>query len=252
MKKDQINLERQAIQLRRQEQLFLLQAKKAAQRGDTTNARSNARLVLQARKSVEQLMMGKAQLNSVCMQMKQHAAMVKVAGVMQASTAVMQGMSAALRLPAIAATARNYAMEMDRAGLLGEMASDLIEDAMEMAGEAGDVEEEDIDAVVASVLGAAQVPAALPAGVAAQAAIPAPVPAPVPASISLAAASALPQAPVAGAPAAVRLPAPTPIMVGTGSGGGGSVSTPVPAAAGSAGGSGSPDMTDLERRLAAL
>ena len=246
MKKDQINLEREAIKLRREEQKFLLQAKKAAQRGDTVNARSNAKLVLQARKSVEQLMMGKASLNSVCMQMKQHAAMVKVAGVTQTSTGVMQSMQAALRLPSIAATARNYAMEMDRAGLLEEMASDVMTDAVEMAGEAGDVDEEDIEAVVASLVGT---PAPAPAAVAA-APTAAPItaqPAEAPPSISLAAASALPQAPVSGA-AEVRLPTPTPMAAGA-------MSTPVSAASaggGSSGLLGSPDMTELERRLAAL
>ena len=130
----------------------MLDIRKDKRRGDDVNARAHAKLVVQTRKHVDRLATTKAQLSSVCMQLKEQQATVKMAGAMQSSTQLMQSMQRMVGAPGIASTARQYAMEMQRAGLLQEMATDVIDDAMEMAGEAAEVEDDEVEAVIAGVL----------------------------------------------------------------------------------------------------
>jgi histone H3/H4 len=91
------------------------------------------------------------------MKLKEQHATAKMAGVLQASTGVMVAMQQAVHAPSIMHTSRQYAMEMQRAGLLQEMAEDVMEDATEMADDAEDVQEEDIQGVLAAILGQQQV-----------------------------------------------------------------------------------------------
>jgi len=140
-------------EMQREESKLLLDIRKDRSRGDQVNARAHAKLVVQTRKHTERLAMTKAQLSSVCMQLKEQQATVKMVGAMQTSTQLMQAMQQVVSAPSMAHTARQYAMEMQRAGLLQEMATDAIEDAVDMAGDSVDVEAEEVDAVLASVLG---------------------------------------------------------------------------------------------------
>ena len=217
----------------------MLEIRKDKARGDMATARGHARLVLRARAAVQQLATGSAQLNSVLMQLKEQRSTMRVVGAMAASTGVMQAMQGAMSLPATAAVARGFALEMHRAGLLQEMAADTLQDGLEVMEEAGEEDEDTLDAVIAGVLGPAAAPPAIVAP---------PEAAPVlAAGVTPEAAAALPSAPVHGVAAEVRLPAPSPVAAHR-------AALPVGAAAGGHGGDAAAAsvMSDLERRLQAL
>ena len=131
----------------------MLDSRKDKRRGDDVNARAHAKLVVQTRKHAERLAVTKAQLSSVCMQLKEQQATVKMAGAMRSSAQMMQAMQGIVSAPSVAQTARQYAMEMQRAGLLQEMATDVMDDALDMAGDAVEVDDDEVDAVIAGVLG---------------------------------------------------------------------------------------------------
>ena len=58
--------------------------------------------------------MTKSQLNSAILQLKQQEATLKVVGVMQQSTEMLQTMSNLVSLPHVSEVAKNMAMEMEK------------------------------------------------------------------------------------------------------------------------------------------
>jgi division protein CdvB (Snf7/Vps24/ESCRT-III family) len=227
------------------------------------NARQLARLIHTARTSIERLETSKAQLESVAMQVGEQVAMASAVEALGESASVMAGMSQLMNVPEVAATMRTLAVEMGRAGLIQETSEDLIDTAMEMAEESGEVDEDEVDAVIAGVLGVASpTPAAAAPAVAASGISLAPVASGTPTASALsaseveaeaervaaagmllpAAPSSLVEAPAHAAPAPLAPPMGAGGVSMGGGGGGGS----------GGGGGGGGGLSDLESRLAAL
>lgn len=250
--KEQFKLQAEATKMKREADQFLAAARRAARRGDMADARANAKLVVEARKTQDRLLAGRAQLNSVCMQMKGQAALVKVAGAMRVGSQVMESLQRAMSMPAIARTAREFAMEMDKAGLLQEMATDVMDDAMDMAGEAGDISDSEVDEVVASLTGAA-LPSQAVGQVAEASPVAQPAGLPQPAGLTVSEVAALPSAPSTAAATSTAEASPrTAMAMGDGLPSLSAVSQEGAPAAAGAGGEASPTERSLEARLAAL
>lgn len=77
------------------------------------------------------------------------AGTAKAAGCFAQSAQVLQGMQQLVRLPAVAATARSMALEMEKMGLIQEMQDDMVDSVLEE--EEGS--EDDLDSDVENVIG---------------------------------------------------------------------------------------------------
>jgi charged multivesicular body protein 3 len=115
--------------------------KDAAKRGDSKSCKMLASEIIKARKQKEKLMISKAQLSSLGMQMQQQLSVAKVTGVLQKSTETMKVVNKLMRLPEINNTMRDMSVEMMKAGVIEEM----MEDAL--GGDNESVEEEAQEAV---------------------------------------------------------------------------------------------------------
>lgn len=113
--------------------------------GQERNVRTLAGQIAKARQTTEQLAMSKAHINSVAMQLTEQAAMLRVSGVLGKSAQLLKGMSAIINAPQISENIRAMGAEMEKAGIIGEVMNETMEEAMP-------VEETDVDAVVEDIL----------------------------------------------------------------------------------------------------
>ena len=77
--------------------------KEAAKKGQNDVCKILAKEIIASRKAVNKIYSAKAQLNSVDMQLKNQLATIRIAGTLQQSTQVMQGMQALIKVPEIQA-----------------------------------------------------------------------------------------------------------------------------------------------------
>ena len=96
-----------------------------------------AREIVRTRAARNRMLMAKAQINSVNMQLQTQAAMVRAAGCMKKSTEVMRCMNKLVKLPELQKTMMEMQREMERSGLIEEVVGDALD---ELDGD--DVEEE--------------------------------------------------------------------------------------------------------------
>jgi charged multivesicular body protein 3 len=146
IKKEMRGIDRQMRAIEREEAKLKREIKAAAKRGQNGAIKSMAKELVRSKKAKERMTTSKAQLNSVCLQLSQQNAMVKVAGAFAKSTEVMTTMASLLKAPEVAATMRKMAMEMEKAGVIEEMMDDAIE-----ATEDADLDDE-ADAEVEAVM----------------------------------------------------------------------------------------------------
>lgn len=142
-------LDRQLRSIETEEKKLHREIKTLAKKGEKGSVKILAKELVRSRKAKEKIHQGKAQLNSVSMQLQQNMAQMKIAGCMQKSAVVMKSMNELLKMPEMMKTMREMAMEMERAGLIEEM----MDDAMEsLDGE--DIEDEvneQVDQVVTEI-----------------------------------------------------------------------------------------------------
>jgi len=102
--------------------------KELAKKGEMGSVKHLAKELLKSRKTKERLYQSKAQLNSVSMQLTSGLSMMKLAGVMQKSTAVLGMMNQLVRLPELNKVMFAMSREMEKAGLIEEIINDTFED----------------------------------------------------------------------------------------------------------------------------
>jgi charged multivesicular body protein 3 len=137
-------VERQARDVKREEDKFKREIQQAAKRNDVVIAKMIAKNIVSARRTVNRLESTKAQLNSISMQLQQEFAMQKVAGIIGKSSGIMKSMNSLLNVPELSMAMRTMASEMTKAGIISEM----IEDTMDSVQSEG-IEEEADEAVEA-------------------------------------------------------------------------------------------------------
>merc|ERR1719471_2745652 len=89
-------------------------------------------------------------MNSVCIQIKEQQATLKMAKAMKQSAAVSKMMGRLVKLPELQQTMMKMSMEMQKQGLIQEMVDDAMDDAMGLDDD--DVDEE-VDKVIMEMTG---------------------------------------------------------------------------------------------------
>ncbi|KAK1761377.1 vacuolar protein-sorting-associated protein 24 [Echria macrotheca] len=113
----------------------------AQQKQAQKEVRDFARELVHARRTSARLLTAKAQLNSVQMQVNEAFALRKIEGSIRASVGVMKDVNTLVRLPELAVTMRDLNVELMKAGIIEEMAGellpepDLVEEDEEAEGE---------------------------------------------------------------------------------------------------------------------
>jgi charged multivesicular body protein 3 len=112
--------------------------------------RDFARELVHARRTSARLLTAKAQLNSVQMQVNEAFALRKIEGSIRASVGVMKDVNTLVRLPELAVTMRDLNVELMKAGIIEEMAGELLPepDLVEEDEEA----ETEVDKVLGEIL----------------------------------------------------------------------------------------------------
>ena len=108
--------------------------------------RDFARELIRARQTSARLVTGRAQLNSVQMQVNEAFAVRKIEGSIRASVGIMKDVNTLIRLPELAGTMQELSVELMKAGIIEEMVGDsLPEDDI--------LEDEEAEGEVDKVLG---------------------------------------------------------------------------------------------------
>mmetsp|Transcript_17088 Transcript_17088/g.51069 ORF Transcript_17088/g.51069 Transcript_17088/m.51069 type:complete len:228 (-) Transcript_17088:4012-4695(-) len=141
------HLDTQIREISREEKMAQKQIKEAAKRGDMQSAKLLAREVVRTRKAVTQLYTNKAHMIAMGTQLQQQLAMVKVAGTLNKSSEVMKLVNDMMKASKLNQTMMEMSREMMKAGLIDEMMSDAIDDAVD-----GEDVEQETDAEVDKVL----------------------------------------------------------------------------------------------------
>ena len=127
LRKEGRKLDRQIRTIKVEEEKVQRSIKDAAKKGHTDVCKILAKEIIQSRKAVNKIYSAKAQLNSVDMQMKNQLATVRLAGTLEKSTEVMQGMQTLVKIPEIQAVMQDMSKEMMKAGIIEEMIEDTFE-----------------------------------------------------------------------------------------------------------------------------
>lgn len=112
LRSEQRALDREVRQLDQACNKTKVEAKRLAKKGDTKNARMLAKEIALGRHRRERLVIGKARMNSIQLQLQQQLAMAKVTGSMQKSTEVMKLSNQLIRLPQLQQSMRLMSQEM--------------------------------------------------------------------------------------------------------------------------------------------
>jgi len=166
LNKESRQMDREIKKLEQAEAKSKAECQKLGKQGRIDACKIIAKEIVRTRSAKERMMMAKAQINSISMQLQTQAAMVRAAGCMQKSTEVMTAMNKIVKLPELQKTMLTMQREMERSGLIEEMVGDAMD-----ALDGDDVEEDtalEVDKVVAELTGdlfkdASDAPVALPA-----------------------------------------------------------------------------------------
>ncbi|KAL7787789.1 Snf7 domain-containing protein [Trichoderma ceciliae] len=136
---------------------LIIQADKRAQRDPSRSkqaqkeVRDFARELVRARKTSTRLVMSKAQLNSVQLQVNEAFAVRKIEGSIRASVGVMKDVNTLIRLPELSGTMRELSMELMKAGIIEEMVDESLPEDVDLLGEDEEAEGE-IEKILGEVL----------------------------------------------------------------------------------------------------
>jgi len=162
LRKEGRALDRQIRTIKTEEAKVQKSMKDAAKKGQNDVLPILAKEVIRSRKAVNKIYSTKAQLNSVDMQLKNQLATIRLAGTLQQSTQVMQGMQALIKIPEINAVMQAMSKEMTKAGIMEEMMEDTFE-GMEDQDELEDAAQEEVDKIIFEIVkGADPVPSVTP------------------------------------------------------------------------------------------
>lgn len=135
---------------------LIIAANKRAQRGDPSRqkqaqreVRDFARELIRTRKAGARLVTGRAQLASVQMQVSEAFALRRIEGSIKASVGIMKDVNSLIRLPQFAQTMQELSVELMKAGVIEEMAGEMLP----VDGDAFEEEEEEAEGEVDKVLG---------------------------------------------------------------------------------------------------
>jgi len=144
-----------ARQVENKSRSLIQQADKRAQRDPSRagqaqkEVRDFARELIRARRASARLQTGKAQLNSVQMQVNEAFAVRKIEGSIKASVGIMKDVNSLIRLPQYGATMRELSVELMKAGIIEEMVEDTLPEDVDL--EEGEAEGE-VDKILGEVL----------------------------------------------------------------------------------------------------
>ena len=137
LRKEQRAMDREISKLEQMERKSRDECRKYGKEGRQDACKIVAREIVRTRAARNRMLMAKAQINSVNMQLQTQAAMVRAAGCMKKSTEVMRCMNKLVKLPELQKTMMEMQREMERSGLIEEVVGDALD---ELDGD--DVEEE--------------------------------------------------------------------------------------------------------------
>lgn len=107
-----------------------------------------ARELIRARKTSARLNTSKAQLQSVSMQVTEAFVVRKIEGSLKTSTGIMKDVNTLVRLPELMGTMQELSRELVKAGVIEEMAGDMLPE-----GQLAEEDEEEAESEVDKVLG---------------------------------------------------------------------------------------------------
>ena len=112
-------LDRDILNLGREEQKALKECKKLAKEGNVKAAKILAKEVVNTRHAVARMHTAKAQMNSVSMMLQTSASAMKMQGCIAKSADIMAAMNHLVKLPEIRETMTSMSREMMRVGVTG-------------------------------------------------------------------------------------------------------------------------------------
>lgn len=145
-------VERQMLEVQREQKKAEKLIKEAAKRNDMASARILAKEVVNMRRTVTKLAVNKATFLSLSNQMTEQLAMTRVAGALTNSGEVLKLVNNLMKVPQLQRTMVEMSREMTKAGIISEM----MDDAMESAMDSEDLEEEteeQVDKILLEVAG---------------------------------------------------------------------------------------------------
>ncbi|XP_074596022.1 vacuolar protein sorting 24 isoform X2 [Brevipalpus obovatus] len=149
LRKQNFQLDRQIRAIQREEAKVKSSLKDAAKKGDKSACLVLARSLIDSKKAIEKLNVSKAQIGSVMLHLNQSLSNLKVAGAMEKSTEVMKSMQNLVRIHEISQTMQEMSKEMMKAGIIGEMMEETIDEAVNIDE---DEMEEQVQAEVDKIL----------------------------------------------------------------------------------------------------
>mmetsp|Transcript_29207 Transcript_29207/g.38420 ORF Transcript_29207/g.38420 Transcript_29207/m.38420 type:complete len:228 (+) Transcript_29207:47-730(+) len=141
VRKESRGLERQIREIERTEKKVEKEIKQLAKQNQIPGVKVLAKNLVEARRAKDRLYSGRAQLNSLGMQIQNSIAMMKVAGAIETSADVMHSVNGVLSIPELRANMMDMAREMERAGLIEE----ILEDTFDIVEGDGLAEEADLE-----------------------------------------------------------------------------------------------------------
>eukprot|EP01117_Protostelium_nocturnum_P008391 TRINITY_DN2998_c0_g1_i1.p1 TRINITY_DN2998_c0_g1~~TRINITY_DN2998_c0_g1_i1.p1 ORF type:complete len:205 (-),score=97.75 TRINITY_DN2998_c0_g1_i1:42-656(-) len=158
LQKEQRLLDRQIRSIDNEEIKTIRTIKELNKKGDMKSAKVLAREIVRSRAAKNRIYTSKAQMNSVSMQLSQNLSMMKMAGVMQKSTAIMSSMNNLIKLPQLNATMMAMAREMEKAGLIEEMITETLDNDDEIEEAADEELDKIVNECVLGIKSAAPIP----------------------------------------------------------------------------------------------
>eukprot|EP00036_Acanthoecidae_sp_10tr_P006272 CAMPEP_0182948562 /NCGR_PEP_ID=MMETSP0105_2-20130417/59821_1 /TAXON_ID=81532 ORGANISM="Acanthoeca-like sp., Strain 10tr" /NCGR_SAMPLE_ID=MMETSP0105_2 /ASSEMBLY_ACC=CAM_ASM_000205 /LENGTH=215 /DNA_ID=CAMNT_0025088855 /DNA_START=43 /DNA_END=690 /DNA_ORIENTATION=+ len=145
IRSEQRKLDRQIREIEREERKVEATVKKYAKSGEVANARILAKQLASSRKAKNRIRVSKAMMESMKMEIKQQARMVKLNKVFGKSASIMKSMNNLVDVQMVSETMRTLEHEMMKAGVIDDVVSERM-DAMDPADldEAADLEVEKV------------------------------------------------------------------------------------------------------------
>ncbi|CAJ2654502.1 unnamed protein product [Trifolium pratense] len=156
------NIDRQILDIQREETKVQKAIKEAAKRNDIGSAKALATELVRSRKTVSRLHENKAQLNSITKHLKESVAISRIVGHLSKSAEVMKLVNNLMKAPQMAVAMQEFSKEMIKAGVIEEIVNDAVDSALDSEDIEDEIEEE-VDKVLTAIAGetAAQLPEAV-------------------------------------------------------------------------------------------
>lgn len=137
-------VDREIRTLERTEEKTKIEIKKLAKAGEVNSAKLLAKELVGARRAKQRMFETKARLNSIVLQLSEQLAQLRMTRAIGKSAEAMHAMNAVINVPVVAATMRELARQMEKAGFIQE----IMEDTLNAGGEDLEAEaNEEVDKV---------------------------------------------------------------------------------------------------------